>query len=134
MTSCDTTWKIENKSKQFWFRRFLAKDQHNTNLVKELADFQESNESTGEIESFICRGYLYRSNKKDAQKKVYETAVLNVTRYSLFTKSSLKEKSYHQPRMHSNIISLVLIFNFQFGALHVILESIILIHCIMVGN
>ena len=60
LTGCDTTGKFEGKSKQFWFRRFLAIDQQNTNLVKELADFQESNESTGEIESFICRGYLYR--------------------------------------------------------------------------
>ena len=38
-------------------------------------------------------------------------------------RSSLEEKSYHQPRMHLNIIYPVLFFNFQFGALHVILES-----------
>ena len=108
LTGCDTTGKFEGKSKQFWFRRFLAIDQHNTNLVKELADFQESNESTGEIESFICRGYLYRSNK-DAQRKVYETAALNVTRYSLFTKKQLEGEKlpptknafkYHLSRAH----------------------------------
>jgi len=76
--------------------------------VKGLADFQESNESTGEIESFICRGYLYRSNK-DAQRKVYETAALNVTRYSLFTKKQLEGEKlpptknafkYHLSRAH----------------------------------
>ena len=49
LTGCDTTGKFEGKSKQFWFRRFLAIDQHNTNLVKGLADFQESNESTEKI-------------------------------------------------------------------------------------
>ena len=44
LTGCDTTGKFEGKSKQFWFRRFLAIDQHNAN-VKELSDFQESNAS-----------------------------------------------------------------------------------------
>ena len=40
--------------------------------------------------SFICKGYLlYRSNK-DAQRKVYETAALNATRQSLFTKKQLE--------------------------------------------
>ena len=42
-----------------------------------------------EIESFICRGYLYRSTK-DAQKQVSVTAALNVTRYSLFTKKQFE--------------------------------------------
>ena len=55
LIGCDTTGKFEGNSKQFWFRCFLAIDQHNTNLVRELADFQESNESTGEIEFFLQR-------------------------------------------------------------------------------
>ena len=89
LTGCDTTGKFEGKSKQFWFRRFLTIDQNNSKLKKELADFQESNESTDEIESFFCRGYLYSSNK-DAQKRVHETAALNTTRYSLFTKKQFE--------------------------------------------
>ena len=89
LTGSDTTGKFEGKSKQFWFRRFLTIDQNNSKLKKELADFQESNESTDEIESFFCRGYLYRSNK-DAQKRVHETAALNTTRYSLFTKKQFE--------------------------------------------
>ena len=93
LTGSDTTGKFEGKSKQFWFCRFLTIDQHNSNLKKELVDFQESMENTVETESIICRGYLYRS-VKDAQKRVSETAALNVTRYSLFTKKQFKgEKS-----------------------------------------
>ena len=67
----------------------MAIDQHNPNLKTELADFQESMENTVQIESFICIGYLYRSNK-EAQKRVNETAALNVTRYSLFTKTQFE--------------------------------------------
>ena len=39
LTGSDTTGKFEGKSKQFWFRRFMAIDQHNSNLKTELADF-----------------------------------------------------------------------------------------------
>ena len=67
----------------------MAIDQHNPNLKTELTDFQESMENTVQIESFICRGYLYGYNK-EAQKLVNETAALNVTRYSLFTKKQFE--------------------------------------------
>ena len=67
----------------------MAIDQHNPNLKTELADFQESIENTVQIESFICQGYLYRSNK-EAQKRVNETAAFNVTRYSLFIKKQFE--------------------------------------------
>ena len=46
-------------------------------------------ENIVQIESFICRGYLYRSNK-EAQKRVNETAAFNVTRYSLFIKKQFE--------------------------------------------
>ena len=59
LTGSDTTGKFEGKSKQFWFRRFMAINQYNPNLKTELADFQESMENIVQIESFICRGYLY---------------------------------------------------------------------------
>ena len=68
---------------------FLNNQPNNSKLRKELADFQVSNESTEQIESFICRGYQYRSNKY-AQKRVHETATLNTTRYSLFTKKQFE--------------------------------------------
>ena len=41
--------------------------------------------------SFV-EGILYRSNK-DTQRKVYETAALNATRYSLFAKKQLGGKN-----------------------------------------
>ena len=46
LTGSDTTGKFEGKSKQF--RRFLAIDQHNSNLKKELVNFQESMKNTVE--------------------------------------------------------------------------------------
>ena len=85
LTGSYTTGEFEGKLEQFWFRCFLAIYQNNFKLKKELADSQESNESTDEIESFLCRDYLHRYNK-DAQKRVHETATLNTTRNSLFNK------------------------------------------------
>lgn len=116
LTGFDTTGKFEGKSKQFWFRRFLTIDQINSKLKKELADFQESNESTDEIESFFCRGYLYRSNK-DVQKRVHKQLhsipldIHSSPRNSL----NLKVKSCSQPKVHLNIISSVHFSKLQYG-------------------
>ena len=51
LTGCDTTGKFEGKSKQFWFWRFL---------VKELANFQESNYPFGKHGvTMKTHGYYY---------------------------------------------------------------------------
>ena len=131
LTGCDTTGKFEGKSKQFWFRRFLAIDQQNTNLVKLIFKSQKSQLEKSKV-SFAED--TYTGQIKMLRERCMKQLHLMLRDTPCLQRSSLKEKSYHQPRMHSNIIYLVLIFNFQFGALHVILESIILIHCIMVGN
>ena len=89
LTGCDTTGKFEGKSKQFWFKRFLMIDQNDLKLRKELVDFQVSKECTEAIQSFICRCYLYRSNK-DSLRRVGEIASLDSTRYTLFTKKRLE--------------------------------------------
>ena len=76
----------------------------------------ESNESTDEVESFFCRGYLYRSNK-DAQKRVHETAALNTTRYSLFTKKQFEGEKLPPTKSAFDIISSVHFskFNMEFS-------------------
>ena len=68
LTGCDSTGKFEGKSKQFWFKRFLTIEQNDSKLKEELVNFQTSMESPEVIESFVCRCYLYRSNKDSLRK------------------------------------------------------------------
>ena len=68
ITGTDTTGKLDGKSKEFWFRRFLTVKLGNKSLVDELTKFQESPEENTAIESFICRGYLYKSLKEARRK------------------------------------------------------------------
>ena len=76
LTGSDTTGKFDGKSKQFWFRRFLTIDQNDSKLKEELVNFQTSKECTEAIESFVCRCYLYRSNK-DSFRKLGEAVSLS---------------------------------------------------------
>ena len=89
LTGSDTTGKFDGKSKQFWFRRFLTIDQNDSKLKEELVNFQTSKECTEAIESFVCRCYLYRSNK-DSFRKLGEAVSLSDARYTLFTKRRLE--------------------------------------------
>jgi len=58
-------------------------------LKEELVNFQTSKECTEAIESFVCRCYLYRSNK-DSFRKLGEAVSLSDARYTLFTKRRLE--------------------------------------------
>ena len=89
ITGTDTTGKFDGKSKEFWFRRFLSLEVGDKSLVDELTQFQESPEENTAIESFICRGYLYKSIK-EAGRRIGESNELNSCRYSLFTKKQLE--------------------------------------------
>ena len=73
----------------FGFQRFLTLELGNKSLVEKLTKFQELPEENTAIESFICRGYLYKS-VKEARRNFEESNELNSSRYLLFTKKQLE--------------------------------------------
>ena len=133
LTGCDSTGKFEGKSKQFWFRRFLTIEQNDSKLKEELVNFQTSMESTEVIESFVCRCYLYRSNK-DSLKKLGEAVSLSSARYTLFAKKRLEGKSCHPSKTHLDFIFSEHSFSYPYGVQHVMPMPIISTLCIMGGN
>ena len=93
VTGCDTTGKFSGISKSFWIRRFLQHECRNVNLLQSLIDLQHqiTDGISTEIESFICRCYLFPKSVKNLNIETKYN--FRHTRYELFRKKkSEREK------------------------------------------